>query len=354
LTEHGRNASGTLAAGAGELALEVEKLNIEIAVPAGTLRAVTEVDLSIRRGETLCVVGESGCGKSMTALGIMGLLPRRARMRAQRLALEGRDLLAIRPGELAALRGDRMAMIFQDPMTSLNPVYTVGNQIEEIYIRHGKGGRKEARERAEYLLHKVGITAARGRLGQYPHQLSGGLRQRVMIAMSLMCDPILMIADEPTTALDVTIQAQILHLLADLQAEYHMALMLITHDLGVVARMADRVIVMYAGQVVETGTAAEVFAAPMHPYTSGLLDCIPVPGKTKRGSKLGSIPGMVPSLLGPLDGCQFRNRCAHAFAACAAAPIPLRTTGPDRASRCLLESGPMSRALSAPAVEAMR
>ncbi len=325
------------AADTQEFALEVEKLSVEIEVPAGRLHAVSDVDLHIVRGETLCIVGESGCGKTITALGIMGLLPRRARMRAERLALEGRDLLAMKRSELGALRGDRMAMIFQDPMTSLNPVYTVGNQMAEIYVRHGKGGHREARERAEYLLNKVGITAAKSRLGQYPHQLSGGLRQRIMIAMGLMCDPILMIADEPTTALDVTIQAKILHLLADLQREYRMALILITHDLGVVARMADRVIVMYAGQVVETGAVDQVFAEPLHPYTRGLLDCIPIPGKTRRGAKLGSIPGMVPSLVGPLDSCQFRNRCPHAFAACAAAPVPLRAQGRDRACRCLLE-----------------
>ena len=333
---------------ASDRVLEVEQLSVEIDGPAGALRAVTGVDLHVGRGETLCIVGESGCGKTMTSLGIMGLLPRRARLSARRLALEGCDLLALGAGERAALRGNRMAMIFQDPMTSLNPVYTVGNQMEEIFLRHHKGGRNEARERAEYLLQKVGITAARSRLGQYPHQLSGGLRQRVMIAMALMCDPILMIADEPTTALDVTIQAQILHLLADLQKEYRMALMLITHDLGVVARMADRVVVMYAGQVVETGTAEQVFTAPLHPYTRGLLDCIPVPGKTLRGSKLGSIPGMVPSLIGPIAGCQFRNRCAHAFDACTAAPVPLRTLGPDHQSRCLLDEAPAPR-LSYPA-----
>jgi peptide/nickel transport system ATP-binding protein len=230
-------------------------------------------------------------------------------------------------------------MIFQDPMTSLNPVYTIGNQMEEVFLRHGKGGRREARERAEYLLDKVGIAAVASRLGQYPHQLSGGLRQRVMIAMALMCDPLLIIADEPTTALDVTIQAQILHLLADLQREYRMALVLITHDLGVVARMADRVMVMYAGRVVETGTTAELFAAPLHPYTCGLLDCIPIPGKTARGTKLGSIPGMVPSLIGTHEGCNFRNRCAYAVAPCAA-PIALRERGPGRATRCVLDTLP--------------
>jgi peptide/nickel transport system ATP-binding protein len=227
-------------------------------------------------------------------------------------------------------------MISQDPMTSLNPVYTIGNQMEEIYVRHGKGNQKQARERAEYLLQKVGISAASSRLGQYPHQLSGGLRQRAMIAMTLMCDPTLIIADEPTTALDVTIQAQILHLLDDLQREYRMALILITHDLGVVARMADRVIVMYAGQVVETGTAEDIFAAPRHPYTRGLLDCIPIPGKTQPGAPLGSIPGIVPSLLGPITSCQFRNRCPQAFADCAKAPVPLRETTSGRADRCLL------------------
>jgi len=224
-------------------------------------------------------------------------------------------------------------------MTSLNPVYTIGNQMEEIYIRHGKGNQKQARERAEYLLQKVGISAATSRLGQYPHQLSGGLRQRAMVAMTLMCDPTLIIADEPTTALDVTIQAQILHLLDDLQREYHMALILITHDLGVVARMADRVVVMYAGQVVETGTAEEIFAAPRHPYTRGLRDCIPIPGKTRPGAPLGSIPGMVPSLLSPIESCQFRNRCPQAFADCAKAAVPLRETAPGRADRCLLPLG---------------
>jgi len=320
--------------------LQVEGLTVEIDVPAGILHAVSDVDLHVDQGETLCIVGESGCGKTMTALALMGLLPRRARMRAERLELEGRDLVAAGRQQLAALRGDRIAMIFQDPMTSLNPVYTIGNQMEEIYLRHGKGSRKEARERAEYLLAKVGIAAPRSRREQYPHQLSGGLRQRVMIAMTLMCEPIVIIADEPTTALDVTIQAQVLHLLSDLQKEYRMALVLITHDLGVVARMADRVMVMYAGQVVETGAVEDVFAAPMHPYTKGLLDCIPVPGKTQPGAKLGAIPGMVPSLVGALEGCQFRGRCAYALPACAASPVPLRERGPGRASRCLLDSIP--------------
>jgi peptide/nickel transport system ATP-binding protein len=320
--------------------LEVEGLSVAIDVPAGRLHAVRDVDLHVGRGETLCIVGESGCGKTITALGIMGLLPRRARMDARRLVFAGSDLLAMDPSARAALRGSRMAMIFQDPMTALNPVYTVGNQIEEIHLRHGRGGRREARERAEYLLNKVGITAPASRLGQYPHQLSGGLRQRVMIAMALMCDPVLIIADEPTTALDVTIQAQILRLLADLQAEYSMALILITHDLGVVARVADRVIVMYAGEVVETGTADQIFAAPLHPYTQGLLDCVPIPGRTQRGARLGAIPGMVPSLIGAIDGCQFRNRCAYAFDACRSGEVALRSIDPVRGLRCHLPQAP--------------
>jgi peptide/nickel transport system ATP-binding protein len=317
--------------------LDVQGLSVELDLPAGTLHAVTDVDLHVDRGETLCIVGESGCGKTMTALAVMGLLPRRARMTARRLTLEGQDLVHMAAREFAALRGDRMGMIFQDPMTSLNPVYTIGNQMEEIYVRHGKGSRKDARDRALQLLEKVGITAAKSRLGQYPHQLSGGLRQRVMIAMTLMCDPILIIADEPTTALDVTIQAQILRILADLQDEYRMALVLITHDLGVVSRMADRVVVMYAGQVVETGSAEQVFTAPTHPYTQGLLDCIPIPGKTEPGAKLGSIPGIVPSLMSEIEGCQFRNRCPYAIAECGAAPVGLRDLDPGRSCRCLLD-----------------
>jgi peptide/nickel transport system ATP-binding protein len=221
-------------------------------------------------------------------------------------------------------------------MTSLNPSYTIGNQLEEALLRHRAVKRRAARERAVFLLEKVGITAASSRLGQYPHQLSGGLRQRVMIAMALMCGPELIIADEPTTALDVTIQAQILHVLAALQREFHMAMILITHDLGVVARVADRVAIMYAGQLVETGSVAAVFAQPMHPYTQGLMRCIPVPGKTKRGAPLGSIPGMVPNLIGDLAGCSFRNRCAYAYSACASANVRLRDIEPGRGYRCLL------------------
>jgi peptide/nickel transport system ATP-binding protein len=268
----------------------------------------------------------------------MGLLPKTATMSARRLQLQEFDFLTLGgQRELSAIRGDRLGMIFQDPMTSLNPVYTVGNQMMEVYTRHGKGGRNEARERAAYLLDKVGITAVKERLKQYPHQLSGGLRQRVMIGMMLMCDPILLIADEPTTALDVTIQAQILNLLAGLQEEFAMGLIMITHDLGVIARISDKVAVMYAGRIVEAGTTEEVFAAPTHPYTHGLLECIPVPGKHDRGSPLGSIRGIVPSLIGEMEGCEFQNRCPHLREGCTKGVIKDHVLGPGRTYRCLMD-----------------
>jgi peptide/nickel transport system ATP-binding protein len=231
-----------------------------------------------------------------------------------------------------------MAMIFQEPMTSLNPCYTIGNQLEEALLRHRSISRAEARERAVYLLDKVGITAAASRLQQYPHQLSGGLRQRVMIAMGLMCGPPLIIADEPTTALDVTIQAQILALLRSLQQEFNMGMIMITHDLGVVARVADRVEVMYCGQVVEEGSAGEIFEAPLHPYTQGLLECIPIPGKTTSGEHLGSIPGVVPTPIGKIDGCIYRNRCPHTFTDCATETVALKTISDGRGYRCLLSA----------------
>jgi peptide/nickel transport system ATP-binding protein len=249
----------------------------------------------------------------------------------------GEDLLQAGDKRINALRGDRMAMVFQEPMTALNPAYTIGEQLMEHYRHHRGASAAEARGRAIELLEKVGIASAGERLRQYPHQLSGGLRQRVMIAMALMCGPELLIADEPSTALDVTIQAQILRLLADLQKELGIAMVLVTHDLGVVARIADRVAVMYAGQVVEEGTAAEIFARPRHPYTRGLLDCIPVPGRTLPGSRLGSIPGVVPSLAGELRGCTFRERCPHAQAACTQA-IEFREGGAGRRWRCVIET----------------
>jgi len=317
--------------------LEVENLQVDIPIPVGDLHAVRGISFTVGKGETLGLVGESGCGKSMTALALMNLLPNTARRRGTRLAFGGKDLIALREREMADIRGDRMSMIFQEPMTSLNPSYTIGNQLMEVMLRHRRVSRSEARNRAVFLLEKVGISAAKSRLGQYPHQLSGGLRQRVMIAMALMCDPELIIADEPTTALDVTIQAQILHLLRGLQREFRMAMILITHDLGIVARVTDRVAVMYAGQIVEAGTVRDVFTQPLHPYTHGLLDCIPIPGKTPRGELLGSIPGLVPTPVGVLLGCTFRNRCSFTFQDCAVQDPGMRLVSETHGYRCLLE-----------------
>jgi peptide/nickel transport system ATP-binding protein len=316
--------------------LEVKGLHADLRLPAGALHAVRNVSFSMDQGETLSLVGESGCGKSMTALTIMDLLPPRGIRWADKLVFEGQDLMTADGATMADIRGGRMAMIFQEPMTSLDPCYTIGNQLEEAILEHQKIPTGQARERAIYLLGKVGITAAASRLKQYPHQLSGGLRQRVMIAMGLMCSPGLIIADEPTTALDVTIQAQILALLASVQKEFKMGLLLITHDLGVVARMADRLAVMYCGQVVETGNVRQVFDQPLHPYTRGLMECIPVPGKTRPGQKLGSIPGIVPTPIGELSGCSFRNRCYAAGPQCAMEEVSLREVSPGRSYRCLL------------------
>ncbi|MDU9004538.1 ABC transporter ATP-binding protein [Sedimentitalea todarodis] len=318
--------------------LSVRGLTIDIPVGGGTLNAVRGIDFDVNRGETLCIVGESGSGKSLTSLALMGLLGGKIDRRATRMDFDGTDLRKAGQRTMRALRGDRMAMIFQEPMTSLNPAYTIGDQLAEALLLHRKVGKEQARARAIELLEKVGITAAASRLSQYPHQLSGGLRQRVMIAMALMCEPELIIADEPTTALDVTIQAQILRLLVDLGSEMNMAMILITHDLGVVARVADKVAVMYAGELVETGSAAQVFNAPMHPYTRGLLRCIPQPGKTERGAKLGTIPGIVPSLVGGITGCPFRTRCDQAVGSCRA-DIPRRAAGKDHLFRCVHESG---------------
>ncbi len=299
----------------------------------GATEAVRGVSLQVRRGETHCLVGESGCGKSVTALAVMGLLARGARRRAQHIRFAGADLLPLSDRAMGRLRGDRIGMIFQEPMTSLNPAFTVGSQMTEVYRRHRGGGRAAATERAAALLDRVGIATPGLRLGQFPHQLSGGLRQRVMIAMALMCEPELLIADEPTTALDVTVQAGILRLLAALQAEMGLALLLITHDLGVVARVAHQVSVMYAGQVVESASAASLFARPSHPYTQGLLASIPVPGKGRRDEPLGSIPGTVPRIPPGFVGCGFRDRCRFAMPDCAVG-VPLRERAPDHAYLC--------------------
>ncbi|HMK78771.1 MAG TPA: ABC transporter ATP-binding protein [Xanthobacteraceae bacterium] len=312
--------------------LEIEDLEVSFGARTAAVRGVS---LQVEKGETHCLVGESGCGKSVTALAVMGLLARSAARRAKRMSFAGRELLALSDRAMAQLRGNRMSMIFQEPMTSLNPAFTVGSQLAEVMTRHRGLSRAAALERAVELMGRVGITAPELRLGQFPHQLSGGLRQRVMIAMALMCDPALLVADEPTTALDVTVQAQILRLLASLKRDFGLAILLITHDLGIVARVADRVSVMYAGEVVEHAPTAALFAAPQHPYTRGLLSCVPVPGKVQRDRPLGSIPGVVPTIAPGFAGCAFRSRCAHADASCAQA-IPRRAAGAAHDYLCRL------------------
>jgi peptide/nickel transport system ATP-binding protein len=316
--------------------LEVKGLHVDIPLEAGVLHAVRGVDITVERGKTLALVGESGCGKSLSVLSIMDLLPKKAKWACKRIFFDGQNMEAMTASQMADIRGSKIAMIFQEPMTSLNPCYTIGNQLEEALLRHKSVSRHEARDRAIFLLKKVGITATASRLKQYPHQLSGGLRQRVMIAMGLMCGPPLIIADEPTTALDVTIQAQILALLASIQKEFDMGMILITHDLGVVARIADHVSIMYCGQVVEAGEAFDLFDSPLHPYTQGLLRCIPIPGKTNPGEQLGSIPGMVPTPIGEQTGCVFQNRCDYVFKNCQSTDVDLREVAAGRAYRCLL------------------
>jgi peptide/nickel transport system ATP-binding protein len=324
-----------MTASADEPVLSIENLRVAFGARSEAVRGLS---LSVARGETHCMVGESGCGKSVSALSVMNLLARGATRSADHLRFHGQDLLGLSEREMARLRGDKIAMIFQEPMTSLNPAYTVGSQMAEVFERHRRSGRRKAMDRAAELLARVGITAPEMRLGQYPHQLSGGLRQRVMIAMALMCEPELLIADEPTTALDVTVQAQILRLLQQLQQELGLALLLITHDLGIVARMAHRVSVMYAGQVVESGKVPALFADPAHPYTRGLLACIPVPGTARKGEPLGSIPGVVPRIPPGFVGCGFRDRCGFATAECAE-PVPLRDAGGEHAYLCRLQPG---------------
>ena len=324
--------------------LDVKNLSIDIPLAEGMLHAVDGIDIHVDKGETLCIVGESGCGKSLTSLAVMDLLPKKAIRRLERLDLAGASILDYSEQQMSDIRGSKMGMIFQEPMTSLNPAFTIGNQMVETLQRHRNMNRGAARDLAKRMLEKVGITAADQRLNQYPHQLSGGLRQRVMSAMSLLCEPELIIADEPPTALDVTIQAQILLLLQELQSEFDMGLILITHDLGVVARIATRVAVMYAGQIVEQGTVKQIFDNPMHPYTRGLMRCIPVPGKTKPGEPLGSIPGMVPSLVGKFTGCRFAERCDHVTDACRQSDIELRAeSGATQGYRCIIDAKEMAK-----------
>ena len=323
--------------------LEVEGLRVALPTPDGELHAVRSVDFSVDEGRTLCLVGESGCGKTLTALALMGLLPRQARRHAARLHFDCEDLRHADETRLTRLRGDRLAMIFQEPMTALNPAYTIGAQLEEALRLHRRVGRRAARERATFLLSRVGVESPAHILAQYPHQLSGGQRQRAMIAMALMCGPKLVIADEPTASLDAVTRLKLLDLLRDLQAEFGLALILITHDLGVAARAGDRVAVMYAGQIVEQAPARELFASPLHPYTQALLRAAPALGAVPRPRRLGAIPGAVPNLIGLQPGCSFADRCAHVFDACRAHNVSLAAASAERIVRCLLPPAEAAR-----------
>jgi oligopeptide/dipeptide ABC transporter ATP-binding protein len=318
--------------------LEIRDLRVWFSVNQGVAKAVDAVSLDVHEGETLGVVGESGCGKTVTALSILGLLPTPpARvLEGSSIRFRGEELVGAGEARLRRLRGAEASMIFQEPMTSLNPVYPVGDQVAEGLRVHRGFGRREARVAALRLLEEVGIQDAERRIDAYPHELSGGLRQRVMIAMALSCDPSLLVADEPTTALDVTIQAQILDLLADLRDRRGLAVLLVTHDLGVVAAACDRVAVMYAGQVVETGSVREVLAAPLHPYTRGLLAS--TPGVRGRGARVAPIPGAVPSAAAWPQGCRFRDRCPLAADECGA-PQAVRVLDDGRSVRCWKASG---------------
>lgn len=290
--------------------LEVKGLTTVFTGDYGTNISVDHIDFYVDEGEVLCIVGESGCGKSVTSLSVMGLLKRGGKVTEGSVLFEGKDLLALSEKEMDEVRGDHMTMIFQDPLTSLNPVFTIGSQITESIRTHMKLSKQEAKARAIELLQKVGMPDAEGIMKKYPHTLSGGMRQRVMIAMALSCNPKLLIADEPTTALDVTIQAQIMELLKQLQKETGMAMILITHDIGLVAEMADRVMVMYAGQIVEAAPVKELFQNPKHPYTRALLDTVPtILDDSDR--QLFAIPGLVPENYDDITGCRFADRCKY-------------------------------------------
>ena len=296
--------------------LQVSQLNIALPTPRGLAQAVRGLDFTLERGETLGLIGESGCGKSLTALALMGLLPERARASGS-IRLDGQELLGLPDAALCRIRGQRMAMVFQEPMTALNPLHRIGDQVAEPLRLHSGLGRAQARGQAQALLERVGIANAAQRMDAYPHQFSGGQRQRITIAMALACGPDLLIADEPTTALDVTIQQQILDLISDLVAERNMALILISHDLGVISQNVDRMLVMYGGSVVESGPTASVFAAMAHPYTRGLLAARPqLAPRTAQPVRLSTIAGTVPELVDLPAGCPFAGRCAFTAQAC--------------------------------------
>jgi peptide/nickel transport system ATP-binding protein len=318
--------------------LEIRDLRVSFPTPTGAVFPVDGVSLALETGQTLGLVGESGCGKTMTALSILRLLPPPGRVVSGRIAIDGIDVLALSERAMRSLRGGAVGMVFQEPMSSLNPVLTVGDQIDEAVRLHEPCGRAAARRRTLEMLRLVEIPEPERRAEQYPHQLSGGMRQRVMLAIALACTPRLLIADEPTTALDVTIQAQVLDLLGSLQARFGMALLLVTHDLGVVAERADQVAIMYAGRIVERAAVADLFRAPLHPYTRGLMASIPAVGAARR-RRLEAIPGMVPELHALPSGCRFRDRCAIAIDACATLDPALEEQAPGHWAACIRAEG---------------
>mgnify|MGYP005846162565 CR=1 FL=1 len=316
--------------------LDVINLKTYFFTDRGVAQAVDDVSFRLDPAQTLAIVGESGCGKSVTALSVMGLIPQPpGRIVEGRILFDGKDLVDLPESQMRRIRGNRISMIFQEPMTSLNPVFRVGDQITEVLQLHQKLDRKAALNKTMDLLQQVGIPSPESRVGDYPHQMSGGMRQRVMIAMALACDPRLIIADEPTTALDVTIQAQILELMRNLSESTGAAILLITHDLGVVAETAERVVVMYAGRVVEEADVGPLFNSPLHPYTRGLMRSIPGVSDDER-VRLEAIPGVVPSLLALPSGCKFNARCRHAFDRCTAEEPPLITPRDGHPVRCWL------------------
>ncbi|WP_139490432.1 ABC transporter ATP-binding protein [Brevibacillus dissolubilis] len=315
--------------------LQIENLQTHFFTDRGEIPAVDRINIEVKQGEILGIVGESGCGKSVTSLSVMRLVPNPpGKIVGGKILFKGEDLAAVSEKRMQEIRGDRVAMIFQEPMTSLNPVYTIGDQIGETVRLHRKLSKKEAKVHAVEMLKKVGIPRAEQIVDEYPHQLSGGMRQRVMIAMAMACDPELLIADEPTTALDVTIQAQILDLMVKLNKESGTAIMLITHDLGVVAEMCHRVVVMYAGNVVEEGSVRDILKDPKHPYTQGLLNSIPK--MDEKSDRLYSIPGNVPIPGSLREGCRFAPRCEHATDKCRVAMPELIEVKPGHQSRCWL------------------
>ncbi len=323
----------------GEPLLQVENLQVSFFLTQGEVPAVRGLSFSVDPGEAVGVVGESGCGKSVTALSLLGLVPPPGRIKGGSIRLNGRELVGLGDRELRSVRGLEIGMVFQEPMTSLNPVFTVGYQLGEALTCHFDLPRHEVRERCVKLLEEVGIPAPEARLKAYPAQLSGGLRQRVMIAMAVACRPKLLVADEPTTALDVTIQAQIMALLSRLRRELGMALLLITHDLGLVAQNVDRVVVMYAGYAVEEARTPDLFARPLHPYTRGLLASIPGAADVGRKGRLQAIPGSVPHPTRVPPGCPFRDRCGLAVDACADGVPALEEKRPGHWARCIRVDG---------------